>query len=91
MSVSSGDLKELIRQVLRENQAKAPPQEPAEGHAHHVSECPECLEESIKMLKAKSEYQCKDCAFPLGNEKMMKELKGCPSCGRTNSAVRRRF
>ena len=88
MSIGSGELKEILRQVLREQQAQAPPKpsEPAESQGVHTSICPNCYKETIAIVSGKGNYQCHNCKLPMGNAKMAKSLAECPRCHSTHSA-----
>ena len=83
MSVSTGDLKQLIRDVLREKQAEAPPvaKGPIQSEGTHVGHCVDCYRETIAIVSGKGKTECKDCHLPLGDKKMMEALKVCPRCG----------
>jgi len=78
MSVSWKELREAVKDVMRETQNA----QPTETHVDHVCSCPDCLCGVMEKLNKTSDYRCAHCGFPFGNAEFMKKLPACPNCGR---------
>lgn len=84
MSMSTGDLKEILRSLIQEEFEKRDGlKKLVDGQelpSKHVLHCPDCYKDIIESLKGSSEFICEDCGLPLGSGDMAKALKECPSC-----------
>jgi len=90
MSLSKADLKETIREVIREERAE---KEKLDGlvsnqksHKEHVVSCPNCYGAIIDEMNKTSDYKCVDCGLPLGNKEFIEKLEKCPNCGSEEDA-----
>jgi Primosomal protein N'' (replication factor Y) - superfamily II helicase len=72
-SVSTGDLKEVVRQAMKENQQI--------DFVAHVLACPDCYSSVVKNMREHSEVECEDCHLPLGSTEFASKIPSCPFCG----------
>lgn len=88
MSMSQGDLKELLRSLIHEEFQKLDKIKNLEmnqqTHAQHVFDCPDCYKDIVNGMRA-SEFFCEDCGLPLGSEDLAKKLGDCPRCHGTKA------
>jgi DNA-directed RNA polymerase subunit RPC12/RpoP len=89
--ISKDALLEMIRGGIKETlealEAKkaAAAAKPQENHIDHTCGCPDCYCGLIEKMNKTSDYACRDCGLPLGNEVMMKRIEKCPNCGSKNA------
>jgi ribosomal protein L37E len=85
MSLTKDELKELIektvKQALTEQEKAKAAAQPQENHIDHTSHCPDCFSGLIGKMNQESDYVCRGCGLPLGNEAFMRKLETCPNCG----------
>jgi len=82
-SVSWGELKQAIKEVIKEEKAKEDEPLPNEGDItkNHACACPDCYCGIIDRMNKTSDYKCGNCGLPLGNEAFVKKIEKCPNCG----------
>ena len=89
MAYSVGDLKEIIRQVIREEkdqeQQKIDFQDPKIACVGHACECIECYQDIIKQRNLTADFACRDCGLPLGSKEEVGKISRCPNCGSESS------
>jgi len=80
MSVSWEDLKRSIKEVVKE-ELNNEPQSQESSHVDHACSCPDCYCDIIERMNKTSDYVCRHCGLPLGDEEFVKKLNHCPNCG----------
>lgn len=85
MSFSKGELKETIREVIREEHEDEEKIDTLlanqKSHKEHVCGCPDCYCGIIDEMNKTSDYSCKNCGLPLGKKEFVEKIKACPNCG----------
>ena len=86
MSMSKADVKELMREVLKEKEERDLQNIPKESEVDHVLKCKDCYPKLIKKAKETMKHKCSNCGLPLHKDTIHYMSERCPLCGEDYNA-----